>query len=116
MDGGSRGNGHVSYGEFSRLDLRVAVIKSAEPIPGRTRILRGVVDLGGGDERTAVIGGAEHYAPADLAGRTVVVVANLEPRSLAGVESEAMLLAADVDGKPHWLTVDGAVQAGSPVR
>ena len=111
----------VAYEDFARLDMRVARIVSVEPIPGKTRIVRGRADLGGGDVRDVVIGGAEHYAAGDLAGRSVIVVANLEPRRLAGVESRAMLLAADVDGVPHWLAAappSGAEPAppGSPVR
>lgn len=92
----------VPYGDFAKLDLRVGRIVSAEPIPGKTRIVRGRVDLGG-DVRDVIIGGAEHYAAADLVGLTVVAVANLEPRRVAGVESRAMLLAADVGGVPYWL-------------
>lgn len=123
---GQEGNGagpFVSYDDFARLDMRVARIVFVEPIPGKTRIVRGRADLGGGDVRDVVIGGAEHYAAGDLAGRSVIVVANLEPRRLAGVESRAMLLAADVDGVPHWLAAaappgGGAEPAppGSPVR
>lgn len=122
QDGEGAAKPAVSYDDFARLDLRVARIVSVEPIPGKTRIVRGRADLGGGDVRDVVIGGAEHYAAGDLAGRSVVVVANLEPRRLAGVESRAMLLAADVDGVPHWLAAsppgDGVEPAppGSPVR
>lgn len=125
MEGRDAGDGAkpiVPYGDFARLDMRVARIVSAEPIPGKTRIAKGRADLGGGDVRDVIIGGAEHYAAGDLAGRSVIVVANLEPRRLAGVESRAMLLAADVDGVPHWLSASppggGAEPAppGSPVR
>ena len=104
----------VSYDEFSRLDLRVALVKSAEPIPGRSRIMRGVVDVGGA-ERDVVIGGAEHYSPGEMVGRRVVVVANLEPRTVAGVESCAMLLAADA-GRPLWLEAPEGAGPGTRVR
>ena len=105
----------VRFADFTRLDLRVARIVSAEPIPGRSRILRGVIDLGM-EQRTVVIGGGQHYTPDDLIGRIVIVVANLEPRTVAGVESNAMLLAADVDDRPYWLTVDSSVPPGSPIK
>jgi len=105
----------VTYDDFARLDLRVARIKSAEPIPGKTRIVKGTVDLGG-EERTAIIGGAQFFEPGDLVGKTVIAVANLEPKEMAGVESDAMLLAADVDGRPFWLTVPGDVPAGTRVK
>lgn len=123
MDGEKGGKPAVSYDDFARLDLRVGRIVSAEPIPGKTRIARGRVDLGGGDVRDVIIGGAEHYDTGDLAGLTVVAVANLKPRRVAGVESRAMLLAADVGGVPYWLAPGrgpsggggDAVPPGSPV-
>ena len=123
MDTEKGGKPLVSYGDFAKLDMRVGRIVSVEPIPGKTRIVRGRVDLGGdGDVRDVVIGGAEHYAAGDLVGRTVVAVANLEPRRVAGVESRAMLLAADVDGVPYWLAATGGgggdrgpAPLGSPV-
>lgn len=105
----------ITYDDFAKLDIRVAKIVSAEPIPGKTKILRGVVDLGT-ETRDVIVGGAQHYLPEDLAGRTVVVIANLEPKTLAGVESNAMLLAADVDDKPFWLTVNEDVPLGSAVK
>jgi len=94
----------VSYEDFKKLDLRVAKIVSVEKIPGKTKIVKGVVDLGS-EKRDVIIGGAEFYQPEELVGKTVIVVANLEPKKLAGVESNAMLLAADVNNKPYWLTV-----------
>lgn len=106
---------HVSYDDFARLQMQVARVVSAESIPGKTRIMRGVVDLGG-QTRTVVIGGAQYYEPEEMVGRAVVVLANLEPRTVAGIRSEAMLLAADVDDKPFWLEVPDGVPSGSPVR
>ena len=105
----------VSYEDFARLQMLVARVVSAESISGKTRIMRGVVDLGG-QTRTVVIGGAQYYTPEEMVGRTVVILANLEPRTVAGIKSEAMLLAADVDGKPFWLEVPGDVPRGSPIR
>lgn len=105
----------IPYDTFARLDIRVAQVLSAEPIAGKTRIMKGVVDLGT-EKRTVVIGGAEYHTPESMVGRTVVVLANLEPRAVAGVTSEAMLLAADLNNKPFWLSVSGQVPPGSPVR
>ncbi len=104
----------VTYDDFARLDLRVAKITSAEPIPRKTRIVRGTIDLGG-EERTVIIGGAQFFGPEELVGKTVIAVANLEPKRVAGIESDAMLLAADVDGRPFWLTVSGDVPAGTSI-
>ncbi len=104
----------VSYEDFKKLDLRVAKIVSVEKIPGKTKIVKGVIDLGS-EKRDVIIGGAEFYQPEELVGRTVIVVANLEPKKLAGVESNAMLLAADVNNKPYWLTVTEEVEPGTRI-
>ena len=106
---------NISYDDFSKLDLRVAKIIATEPISGKSRIIKGKIDLGD-DQRDVIIGGAQYYQPDELVGKTVIVVANLEPKKMAGVESNAMLLAADVDDKPFWLTVDGDVPLGSPIK
>ena len=105
----------ISYDDFTKLDLRVAKIDSVEPIPGKTRIVKGVVDLGD-EKRHVIIGGAEFYQPEDLVGKIVIIVANLEPKKLAGVESNAMLLAADVNDKPFWLTVVEDVPLGTKIK
>ena len=105
----------ISYDDFSKIDLRVAKIVSVEQIPGKTRIVRGVIDLGN-EQRDVIIGGAEFYQPDDLTGKIVIVVANLESKKLAGIESNAMLLAADVNEKPIWLTVSEEAPLGSKIR
>ena len=106
----------VSYDDFAKLDIRVAKIIATEPIEGKSRIIKGKIDLGNDDPRDVIIGGAQYFQPEELVGKTVVVIANLEPKKMAGAESNAMLLAADVDDKPFWLTVDGDVPLGSPVK
>ena len=105
----------ISYEDFTKLDLRVAKIDSVEPIPGKSKIVKGIVDLGE-EKRVVIIGGAEFYQPADLVGKTVIIVANLEPKKLAGIESNAMLLAADVNEKPYWLTVIEDVPLGTKIK
>ena len=105
----------ATYDDFKKLDIRVGSILEVEKIPGKTRIIKGVVDLGE-ETRDVIIGGAEFYEPQDLVGKTVIVIANLETKKIAGVESNAMLLAADVDDKPFWLTVDGNVSAGTKIK
>ena len=106
----------VSYDDFAKLDLRVAKIIAAEPIEGKSRIIKGRIDLGENDQRDVIIGGAQYYQPEDIIGKTVIVIANLEPKKMASVESNAMLLAADVDDKPFWLTVTEDVPLGSPIK
>ena len=107
---------NITYDDFIKLDIRVAKIIATEPIEGKTRIIKGRIDLGGDDQRDVIIGGAQYFQPEDMVGKTVIVIANLEPKKMAGVESNAMLLAADVDDKPFWLTVDGNVPLGSPIK
>ena len=105
----------ISYDDFTKLDLRVARILEIEKIPGKTKIVKGEIDLGD-ETRNVIIGGAEFYEPDDLVGKTVIVVANLEPKKMAGVESNAMLLAADINDKPFWLTVDSEVPSGTKIK
>jgi tRNA-binding protein len=105
----------VSYDDFAKLDLRVAKIIGIEKIPGKTKIVKGVLDTGE-ENREVIIGGAEYYSSEDLINRKVIIVANLEHKKIAGIESSAMLLAAEVNGKPFWLTVDGDVAAGTKIR
>jgi len=105
----------ITYDDFAKLQLRVAKIISTEPIPGKTKIIKGVIDLGN-EQRNVIIGGAQYYHPEDMLGKIVIAVTNLEPKKMAGVESNAMLLAADVDDKPFWLTVLDDVPLGSPVK
>jgi len=105
----------IDYDDFSKLDLRVAKILTVEKIPGKSRIVKGEIDLGD-ETRDVIIGGAEFYEPDDLIGKTVIVVANLEPKKMAGVESNAMLLAADINDKPFWLTVDPQVPPGAKIK
>ena len=107
---------NVSYDDFAKLDIKVAKIIAAEPIEGKSRIVKGRIDLGNDDIRDVIIGGAQYYQPEDIVGKTVIVIANLEPKKMAGVESNAMLLAADVDDKPFWLTVNEDVPLGSPIK
>jgi tRNA-binding protein len=105
----------ISYDDFKKLDLRVAKILKVEKISGKTKIVKGEIDLGD-ETRDVIIGGAEFYEPDDLIDKTVIVVANLEPKKMAGVESNAMLLAADINDKPFWLTVDSEVPSGTKIK
>lgn len=105
----------ISIKDFQRLDIRVARLVAVESIAGMKKIMKATVDLG---DRTvnAVIGGGEFYKPADLQGKLVAAVANVEPRTVAGVRSECMLLAADDRGKPIWLILPEGVAPGTKIR
>ena len=106
----------VSYDDFTKLDIRVAKVISTEPIEGKSRIIKGKIDLGNNDFRDVIIGGAQYYDANDIVGKIVIVISNLEPKKMAGIESNAMLLGADVDDKPFWLTVNDDVPLGSPIK
>ena len=105
----------IDYDDFGKLDLRVAKILTVEKIPGKSRIVKGEIDLGE-EKRNVIIGGAEFYESDDLVGKIVIVVTNLVPKKIAGIESNAMLLAADMNGKPFWLTVDDEVALGTKIK
>lgn len=105
----------VTYDDFAKLDIRVARIVGIEKIPGKTKIRKGVIDLGN-ERRQVIIGGAEYFEDEELVNATVIVVVNLEPKTIAGIESGAMLLAADSNEKPFWLTVDKAVPLGTRIK
>ena len=106
---------NITYDDFAKLDIRIAKIISTEKIPGKSKIIKGIIDLGE-EKREVIIGGAEYYPAEELVGKTVVVVANLEPRKIAGIESNAMLLAADVNDRPFWLTVSEDVPLGTKIK
>jgi len=105
----------IDYDDFSKLDLRVAKILAVEKIPGKTRIVKGEIDLGE-EKRNVIIGGAEFYEADELIWKTVKAVINLMPKKIAGIESNAMLLAADIGGKPFWLTVNDKVPLGTKIK
>lgn len=105
----------ITIDEFMRIDLRVARITAAERVPNSRKLVKLEVDLGT-EQRTLVAGIADAYAPDALVGRTVVVVANLKPATLMGIESNGMVLAASPDGGPPVLvTLEGA-PIGARVR
>ena len=90
----SDGSARITIDEFQKIDLRVAQVLAAEAVPKSKKLLKLRVSLGT-EERTVLAGIAEHYAPADLIGKKVVVVANLQPAKLMGIESQGMVLAGE---------------------
>jgi methionyl-tRNA synthetase len=111
------GAAKITIDDFAKVELRVGVIKSAERIQGADKLLKILVDIG--DEVRQVLAGvAMAYAPEDLPGRKVVVVTNLAPRKMRGLESNGMLLAASAgpDGKPVLCTFAEDVPSGSKVK
>jgi methionyl-tRNA synthetase len=107
--------GEISFEDFQSLDLRIGEIRKAGPIKGSNKLLKLDVDIGG-ETRQVVAGIAQGYSPEDLVGTQVVVLTNLKPAKLFGIESQAMLLAADADGKAVLLRPRDRVETGTKVR
>jgi methionine--tRNA ligase beta chain len=104
----------ITIDDFRKVGLRVGTVKSAEPHPNADRLIVLRVDLGD-EERQICAGIRNHYAPEDLVGKQIVVVANLETANLRGVESQGMLLAASDDGRVIVLAPEKPVQPGSRI-
>jgi methionyl-tRNA synthetase len=105
----------ISIDKFFETDLRVAEVLEAERVEKSKKLLKLKIDLGD-EQRTLVAGIATKYAPEELIGRKIVVVANLQPAKLMGIESNGMVLAASIDGEPSLLSVDSAVPVGTKVK
>lgn len=105
----------ISIKDFMEIELRTARVISAERVEGTDKLMKLRVDLGD-EQRQIVAGIAQVYRPDELPGKKIVIVTNLEPATIRGVQSQGMLLAADVDGAPHVATFDRWVPAGSRVR
>jgi len=106
---------NINFEEFQKIELKVAKVIQAERIKESEKLLKLEVDLGG-EKRQIVAGVAKFYQPEDLVGREIIMVANLEPRMIFGLESQGMLLAADVNGKPVLLKPDEEVPPGTKIR
>ena len=104
----------IKIDEFGKIELRVAEIVAAEPLPKSKKLLKLTVSLGQ-EQRTVVAGIAEHYTPAEIVGKKVVIVANLEAAKLMGVESNGMVLAASSGGKLAVLSLDRDLPPGAKV-
>jgi methionyl-tRNA synthetase len=105
----------IPVADFRKVELRVAHVLAAEAVPKSKKLLKLTVSLGA-EQRTIVAGIAEHYAPGDLVGKKIVVVANLEPAKLMGIESNGMVLAGSVDGGGlAVLTLDRDLPPGAAV-
>ncbi len=106
----------LDFGDFTKVALRAGKVLAAERVPKADKLLKLSIDLGEGSPRTIVSGIAEAYAPEQLVGRGVVVVANLKPRALKGIESRGMVLTAGPGGKDLVLLDPGDVAPGTEVK
>lgn len=105
----------IPFEDFKKVELRIAKILQAERIPDSEKLLKLSVTLGE-ESRQIIAGIGKAYEPASLIGREIVIVANLEPRMLMGLESQGMLLAADSPEGPVLLTPDKEVASGSAIK
>ncbi len=106
----------ISIDEFAKVELRVGTVLEAEEVAGSEKLMKLKVDLGEVEPRQILAGIKKWYEPSDFIGKQVIVVANLEPRMMMGLESQGMMLAASCDDKPIFLTVSEQVPSGSKIR
>ena len=104
----------ITFDQFKALDIRIAKVKTCENHPDADKLYLATVDLDG-EEKKVVAGLREHYTPEELIGKQVVVLANLEPATIRGVESQGMILATKDDEKQAVLTTDREMKIGSKV-
>jgi len=106
----------VNYDKFMQTELRVALVTAAERVEGTDKLLKLQLDVGELGPRQIVAGLAESYAADELVGKRIIIVANLKPAKIRGVESNGMLLAGDLDGRAIVATFEGPVPPGTRVQ
>jgi methionyl-tRNA synthetase len=105
----------IAFDEFKKMDLRVGEILKAERVEGTDKLLKMEVDIGT-EKRTMVAGVADVYSPEELEGKKLIVIVNLQPAVIRGIESQGMLLAAEVEGKATIPFFDKDILTGAKVR
>jgi methionyl-tRNA synthetase len=111
----------ISYNDFLKMDLKIGLILTAESIPKSRALLKLTVDLGEpSGPRQILAGMAKYFTPEQMVNKKVVVLANLEPRKMMGLESNGMILAADLNDKPFLLTLEDDIKdqvpPGTPIH
>lgn len=107
----------IAFDDFAKMDIRTGVIRAAERVPKADKLLKLAIDVGEAAPRTIISGIAQHFAPEQLPGQQVVVLCNLEPRKMRGVESQGMvLMTEDAEGRLRFVQPTEAVPPGSEVR
>lgn len=106
----------ITFEEFSKVQLKIGKVLSAESIPGMKKVFKAVVDVGS-EKREVAVGAALWIKPEEFVGRTVVICTNLKPRTIGSMTSNGMLLAADgPEGKPVFLTITEDAPPGAPIH
>lgn len=113
----------INFDDFSKVELKIGTVLEAQEVEGAEKLLKLKIDLGedlstgsGREIRQILAGIKKWYKPEDLIGKQVVVVVNLEPRMMMGLESQGMMLAADGENGPVFLTVAKEVPPGTKIR
>lgn len=106
----------ITFDDFKKLDIRIGTVVSAEKVADADKLIKFVFDIGG-EKRQIMAGVAQLISdPADLIGKQMPILVNLEPRNFRGNPSEGMIVAADVDGRPVFLHPAQEIPAGSIVK
>ena len=105
----------ISFEDFSKIELKIAKVLEANRVEGSIKLLQLQISLGT-EVRQIIAGIGLYYSPEDLIGKEIVVVANLEPKKLMGLESQGMLLAASDDGKIALLVPDKDMTPGANIH
>ena len=106
----------ITFDDFSKVDIRLGTILSAEKVEKADKLLKLLVDTGI-DKRIVVSGIAEHYSPEEIIGKTVQILMNLAPRKIRGIESQGMILMAeDADGKLSFMSPEKDFHAGCGIH
>ena len=105
----------ITIDDLKKIELKIGRVLSAEPIAGSEKLLKLQVDLGS-EQRQILAGIAKHYQPTNLVGKQIVIIANLEPRSMMGFESQGLVLAAGDGEIVSLLTPDKDVPTGANIR
>lgn len=106
----------ITFDDFKKLDIKIGKILSAENVQGTDKLIKLEIYFGAEEKRQLVAGLADMYNPSSLIGKEIPVLINLEPRKIRGIESQGMVLAIDVEGKPVLLYPDKEVPPGSKIR
>jgi len=106
---------YISFDQFKTMDLRVAKVLTAERVPGTSKLLKLRIDIGS-EQRQIVAGVADSYSPEELVGKEFIVIANLQPAVIRGIESQGMLLAAEIEGKATIPFFDRELPPGTKVK
>jgi len=106
----------INYADFEKLDIRIGTILEAEEVPGSEKLLKFLVDLGLLGQRTILSGIKKYFRPENMLGKQVLILVNLEPKKMMGLESQGMMLFGDINDEPILLMPQKEVPSGTEVK